>query len=64
MTFLRKHKLSIAIILSFGLGFLIAPNGISVEEYNSVKSKYETTQEELKTAKSEITSLESKVKEA
>lgn len=64
MTFLRKYKLSIAIILSFGLGFLIAPNGISAEEHNSVKSKYETTQEELKTAKSQISSLESKLKQA
>lgn len=54
MEFIKKFKVIILVIISFGVGILIAPKGIDKEEYDSMKTKYEKT----------IKELEDKVKDA
>lgn len=64
MEFIKKNKLIIAIIVAFSLGFLVAPSGISEDELNQAKSRYENAEKELETAKSEIDVLTRKVDSA
>lgn len=63
--FLRNNKAVVIVgVVCFILGIGVAPKGISEDEYNKVKSNYETTKSELDNSKKTITELQGKVKEA
>lgn len=50
--FLRNNKALVIVgVVCFILGIGVAPKGISEDEYNKVKSNYETTKSELDNSK-------------